>query len=85
MKKFALYAFFGWLIHYSFYFSFALIDYAEDEWEKEVQQELQEYEVVMGANNQHLDDGEWEKEVQQMLDSEMTSKWKKAYEKWIFN
>lgn len=46
----------------------------EEEWEKEVQQELQEYEVVMDANNQNLDDAEWEKEVQKMLESELTTK-----------
>lgn len=39
----------------------------DDEWEKELQQELQDYEVVATDAATHGDDPEWEKEVQEML------------------
>lgn len=46
----------------------------EEEWEKEVQQELQEYEVVMDGKESLLsEDPEWEKEIEQMLESEIAS------------
>ncbi|CAL1265197.1 unnamed protein product [Larinioides sclopetarius] len=37
----------------------------EDDWEKEMQQELQEYEVVAEGNDE---DPDWENEIEQMLD-----------------
>lgn len=40
----------------------------EEDWEKELQAELQEYEVVTDAD--HKSDAEWESEIQQMLDAE---------------
>uniref|UniRef100_T1JJR8 BSD domain-containing protein n=1 Tax=Strigamia maritima TaxID=126957 RepID=T1JJR8_STRMM len=42
----------------------------EEEWEKELQQELQEYEVVTEGEQPHMDDAEWEKEIQKMLAAE---------------
>lgn len=40
---------------------------ADDEWEKELQQELQDYEVVATDAATHGDDPEWENEIQKML------------------
>lgn len=39
----------------------------DDEWEKEMQQELQEYEVVAEGN----EDPDWENEIEQMLDEKV--------------
>lgn len=39
----------------------------DDEWEKEMQQELQEYEVVAEGN----EDPDWENEIEQMLDDKV--------------
>ncbi|XP_029843485.2 synapse-associated protein 1 isoform X1 [Ixodes scapularis] len=43
---------------------------ADDEWEKELQQELQDYEVVATDAAAHADDPEWENEIQEMLASD---------------
>lgn len=43
---------------------------ADDEWEKELQQELQDYEVVATDAAAHGDDAEWENEIQEMLAAE---------------
>lgn len=40
---------------------------ADDEWEKELQQELQDYEVVATDSAAQGDDPEWENEIQEML------------------
>ncbi|KAH7936811.1 hypothetical protein HPB49_005018 [Dermacentor silvarum] len=40
---------------------------ADDEWEKELQQELQDYEVVATDTAAQVDDPEWENEIQEML------------------
>lgn len=40
---------------------------ADDEWEKELQQELQDYEVVATDPAAQVDDPEWENEIQEML------------------
>uniref|UniRef100_A0A1E1XTP3 Putative synapse-associated protein n=1 Tax=Amblyomma sculptum TaxID=1581419 RepID=A0A1E1XTP3_AMBSC len=40
---------------------------ADDEWEKELQQELQDYEVVATDPAAQGDDPEWENEIQEML------------------
>lgn len=41
--------------------------FVDDEWEKEMQQELQEYEVVAEGN----EDPDWENEIEQMLDDKV--------------
>lgn len=43
---------------------------ADDDWEQELQQELQDYEVVAQDTGGHGDDPEWENEIQEMLASE---------------
>uniref|UniRef100_G3MQF4 BSD domain-containing protein n=1 Tax=Amblyomma maculatum TaxID=34609 RepID=G3MQF4_AMBMU len=43
---------------------------ADDEWEKELQQELQDYEVVATDPAAQGDDPEWENEIQEMLAAE---------------
>uniref|UniRef100_A0A1E1X4V2 Putative synapse-associated protein n=1 Tax=Amblyomma aureolatum TaxID=187763 RepID=A0A1E1X4V2_9ACAR len=43
---------------------------ADDEWEKELQQELQDYEVVATDAAAQGDDPEWENEIQEMLAAE---------------
>lgn len=40
---------------------------ADDDWEKELQQELQDYEVVATDSAAQGDDPEWENEIQEML------------------
>ncbi|XP_054715231.1 synapse-associated protein 1-like [Uloborus diversus] len=40
----------------------------EDDWEREMQQELQEYEVVAEGND---DDHDWENEIEEMLDEKV--------------
>lgn len=42
--------------------------FSDDDWEKEMQQELQEYEVVAEGNEE---DPDWEIEVEQMLEEKV--------------
>ncbi|XP_064488187.1 synapse-associated protein 1-like isoform X2 [Ornithodoros turicata] len=44
-------------------------DKADDDWEQELQQELQDYEVVAQDTGRQGDDPEWENEIQEMLNS----------------
>lgn len=42
----------------------------EDEWEKELEAELQDYEVVGEGNNAGPQDPNWEKQIHEMLDDD---------------
>lgn len=57
-------------INYCVHISFVGSVSADDEWEKELQQELQDYEVVATDAAAHGDDAEWENEIQEMLAAE---------------
>ncbi|PSN44635.1 hypothetical protein C0J52_10009 [Blattella germanica] len=43
---------------------------SEEEWEKELEAELQDYEVVADGNAQQ--DSNWESQIQEMLDADET-------------
>ncbi|XP_028410696.1 synapse-associated protein 1-like [Dendronephthya gigantea] len=42
------------------------------DWERELQEELQEYDVVVNEEDDDNDDGSWEKEIEDMLEAEET-------------
>jgi hypothetical protein len=43
---------------------------SEEEWEKELEAELQDYEVVADGNTQQ--DSNWESQIQEILDADET-------------
>lgn len=47
-----------------------IIDPTEEEWEKELEAELQDYEVVADNDGQNTNSNNWENQIEEMLDDE---------------
>lgn len=55
---------------FNFSLSLTIISTAEEEWEKELEAELQDYEVVADSDGQNTHSSNWENQIEEMLDDE---------------